>query len=197
MNKPKYWEALREELTTVLPESSNTASLRDLEALPYLVRLPLLNPQACPSLLTTSSKRAIIKESLRFSMGTSGRLARLVPRGGTVLCNEPIAADTRVSFSHYVYNNDPSIFEDPFNFNPDRWLGPDVTKLDSHMISFSRGGRTCIGMNLAYAELYLTFAHLVRRFDVVNDGTTDEDMDWTDCFVPRFKGGLKVKLHAV
>lgn len=65
------------------------------------------------------------------------------------------------------------------------------------MISFSRGSRSCIGINLAYAELYTTFAHLVRRFDLVNDGTTDEDMDWIDTFVPSFKGRLRVKLLAV
>jgi len=144
-----------------------------------------------------SVQRAIIKESLRFSMGTSARLPRIVPHGGTVLVDRPIPAGTRVSFSHYIYNNDPAIFPDPHTFRPDRWLGPDSNILDSHMISFSRGGRNCIGMNLAYAELYTTLACLVERFDLINDGTTDEDMDWTDCFTPRFKGNLKVKLQMV
>jgi hypothetical protein len=50
--------------------------------------------------------------------------------------------------------------------------------------------------SLAYAELYTTFAHLARRFDLVNAGTTSEMMDWTDAFTPRFRGNLKVQLRA-
>ncbi|KIW26376.1 uncharacterized protein PV07_09476 [Cladophialophora immunda] len=177
IKRPELWNRLREEVIAVLPDTKSLASLRDLENLPFL--------------------RAVIKESLRVSMGTSARLPRVVPRNGAVLCGESIAPGTRVSFSHHVYNNDPAIFPDPYSFRPERWLGDNVDELESHMISFSRGSRNCIGMNLAYAELHNTFAHLVRRFDIMNDGTTDEMMDWTDTFTPRFKGNLKVKVRAI
>lgn len=197
MKQPQLWTKLRKELSTVLPHGSSVASLKSLETLPYLVRLVPINSDASTILLTILSQRAVIKESLRISMGTSARLARVVPSSGTTLCDKQIPSGTRVSFSHYVYNNDPAVFKNPFVFDPDRWLGPDVSTLEAHMISFSRGGRSCIGMNLAYAELNTTFAHLVRRFDLLNDGTTEEDMDWTDTFTPRFKGTLKVKLQPV
>ncbi|OAP56011.1 hypothetical protein AYL99_10163 [Fonsecaea erecta] len=177
MKRPELWARLRQEVVTILPDTKNLASVRDLENLPFL--------------------RAVIKESLRFSMGTSARLPRVVPRNGAVLCGENIAPGTRVSFSHYVYNNDPAIFPDPYSFRPERWLGSNVDELESHMVSFSRGSRNCIGMNLAYAELHATFAHLVRRFDISNDGTTDEMMEWTDAFTPRFRGQLNVKLRAI
>ncbi|KIX97850.1 uncharacterized protein Z520_06628 [Fonsecaea multimorphosa CBS 102226] len=177
IKRPELWTRLRQEVTAVLPDTQSLASGRDLENLPFL--------------------RAVIKESLRFSMGTSARLARVVPRSGAVLCGESIAPGTRVSFAHYVYNNDPAIFPDPYSFRPQRWLGSNVDELESHMISFSRGSRNCIGTNLAYAELHATYAHLVRRFDILNDGTTDEMMDWTDAFTPRFKGTLKVKVRSV
>ncbi|KIW94443.1 uncharacterized protein Z519_04419 [Cladophialophora bantiana CBS 173.52] len=177
MKRPELWTRLREEVVGVLPDAQSFAPLKDLESLPFL--------------------RAVIKESLRFSMGTSARLPRIVPRSGAVLCGESIAPGTRVSFSHYVYNNDPAIFTDPYSFRPERWLGNNVDELENHMVSFSRGSRNCIGMNLAYAELYTTFAHLVRRFDIINDGTANEMMDWTDAFTPRFNGNLKVKLRAL
>ena len=52
------------------------------------------------------------------------------------------------------------------------------------MISFSRGSRSCICMNLAYAELYLTLVYLFRWFEVVLHGVGREDIeDWKDCFV--------------
>jgi hypothetical protein len=50
--------------------------------------------------------------------------------------------------------------------------------------------------SLAHAELYTTYAHLAHQFNLINDGTTDEMMDWTDTFTPRIKGGLKVKVRA-
>ena len=53
----------------------------------------------------------------------------------------------------------------------------------------------CIGINLAYAELYLILAHLYRRFEISNWGTLDADMQWDDCFVPMTKGHLKVVLR--
>ena len=53
----------------------------------------------------------------------------------------------------------------------------------------------CTGINLAYAELYLTLAHFNRRFEVSNWGTSDADMEWDDCFVPVTKGHLKVTLR--
>lgn len=49
--------------------------------------------------------------------------------------------------------------------------------------------------SLAYAELYLTLAHLFRRFDLELYQTTPEDMDWKDVSVPRMKGHLKVTLR--
>jgi hypothetical protein len=46
--------------------------------------------------------------------------------------------------------------------------------------------------SLAYAELYLTVAHLFRRFDLTLHDTTAATMEWDDCFTPKTKGHLKV-----
>ena len=52
----------------------------------------------------------------------------------------------------------------------------------------------CTGLHLAYAELNLTLAHLFRRFEITNHGTSDADMEWVDCFAPETMGHLKVML---
>lgn len=49
--------------------------------------------------------------------------------------------------------------------------------------------------SLAYAELYLTLAHLFRRFDLELHQTTPEDMEWKDVTVPRMKGHLKLLIR--
>lgn len=51
--------------------------------------------------------------------------------------------------------------------------------------------------SLAYCELYLTLAHLLRRFDLKLYDTTKEDMEWKDSFTPVRKGPLKVTLTRV
>lgn len=51
--------------------------------------------------------------------------------------------------------------------------------------------------SLAQAELHKSIAHLVERYDLVNSGTTDHDMDWQDKFTPRCMGRLKVTLKVV
>jgi len=49
--------------------------------------------------------------------------------------------------------------------------------------------------SLAYAQLYLTFAHLFRNFDLSLHETTVRDIEWDDCFTPKTKGHLKVMVR--
>lgn len=176
LKDPQIWAQLRKDVESVLKNPRDEGFLAELEQLPYL--------------------KAFIKESIRFSMGTSCRLPRTVPEGGAILAGRYIAAGARVSFTHYVYNNDPEIFPDSHVFKPERWLGSkdEVDVLEAHMVSFSRGSRSCIGMNLAYAEMFITLAHIVRRFDFENAGTTEEGMTWLDRFTPQFKGKFNVRV---
>lgn len=63
---------------------------------------------------------------------------------------------------------DPKIFPNPETFDPDRWIQAAETgqRLDRFLVSFSKGARSCIGMNIAYTEIYFTLAALVTRFDM-------------------------------
>ncbi|MCJ1458009.1 hypothetical protein MMC28_008378 [Mycoblastus sanguinarius] len=172
LSKPRILEKLRSDLREAIHEKNTTLGWASLEKLPYL--------------------RAIIKESLRCSHGAPGRLPRVVPSTGAILCGQEIPPGTRVSGSNYVYNNNPDVFPDPLVFRPERWLVNETTELEKNMISFSRGSRNCLGMNLAYAELNLVLAHLFRRFDLELYQTTSKEVEWKDCYVPVPKGHLKV-----
>ncbi|PUU78750.1 cytochrome P450 [Tuber borchii] len=136
---------------------------------------------------------AIIKESLRLSHGTVSPLPRIVPASGMTIQDQPIPGGTVVSMDAPTIHLNPTIFPSPDTFLPARWLDSGAKDLDKHLVAFSRGPRSCIGSNLAWAELYIAFAAVFRRFDMVLWETSKEDMEWMDCFVPHTKGDLKVK----
>lgn len=56
----------------------------------------------------------------------------------------------------------PNIFSDPLSFHPERFL--ENPRLKRYLMSFSQGSRQCLGMQLAYAELYLVLSGVWRRF---------------------------------
>lgn len=63
---------------------------------------------------------------------------------------------------------DPAIFPDPWSFNPDRWLEAEAQgkRLDRYLVTFAKGNRSCVGINIAYSEMYLGVAALVSRYDM-------------------------------
>jgi cytochrome P450 len=92
---------------------------------------------------------------------------------------------------------DPAHFPEPETFQPERWLGPDASQLEKRLVAFSHGSRSCIGMNLAYEELYLNFSYVFRKFDMKPYKTTKASMDWKDNFVPTTTEHLRVTLTKV
>ncbi|KAI1620452.1 putative cytochrome P450 [Exophiala viscosa] len=148
---------LRAELKTVMPTPTSDVSLTALEQLPYLT--------------------AVINEGIRLMYGVTTRLPRVSPTEPLRYKDWVIPAGTPVAQSNYFVHTDASIFPDPHSFDPDRWLRAADTKfrLDRYFVSFSKGSRMCVGINLAYAELYLTLAIIMSRLDLENFETTAEN----------------------
>jgi 3-hydroxyphenylacetate 6-hydroxylase len=53
-------------------------------------------------------------------------------------------------------------FDDPFSFEPRRWLSDDAPQ----HYSFGYGGRLCVASHLANKALYTVFLHLVGNFEI-------------------------------
>jgi cytochrome P450 len=77
-----------------------------------------------------------------------------------------------------IINRNPNLYDRPNDFLPDRYIkNPELKKYN---MSFSKGGRQCIGINLAYQELQSFTAGIFRRYSlydptrVVQDGPTLE-----------------------
>ncbi|KAH8653079.1 cytochrome P450 [Tricladium varicosporioides] len=164
---PDILKKLRDELAAA-PED---ASLIQLEQLPYL--------------------SAILEEGNRLSFGVTARTARIayeplvylpssyVPEsikrvGSTTLVTIP--AGTPVSITTLSAHTNESVFPSPYVFEPDRWLGEKGRELRKFQFAFSKGGRRCLGMELARAEMVLVIASLVRSFDMTLWQTGESDV---------------------
>ncbi|KAG6365900.1 hypothetical protein INS49_000076 [Diaporthe citri] len=164
------------ELKSVLPRPTDTAPYTVIEKLPYLT--------------------AVIKESLRYASPAASRTPRLVPKGGVTLPDGRfLPQETRVGMAIYHIHYNKDIFPEPGLFIPERWLETEqrgntaerLAEMNHFLVPFSKGTRACLGINLAYMELYLILAYLIRRFDFQTD-TTDADMRWDDMVVAWFHG---------
>lgn len=139
----------------------------------------------------------ILLPALRLSYGTSQRLPRTCPDIAIPYKNWLIPPGAIVSMDNYAVSHDPAIFPDHMTYNPSRWLNepkaPFSSKqLSRFMVAFGRGTRSCVGMQLAYAELYIGISTLFRRFDFQLFDTDREAVDlYMDNFVPRPKPGTK------
>lgn len=88
--------------------------------------------------------------------------------------------------STYSMHQNDMVFPSPETFDPSRWLpdpatgempvGPVGEKLlTRYLTPFLKGARQCLGMTLAYAELYILIANLFRRCDMELFETSDFD----------------------
>ncbi|KAJ5822466.1 benzoate 4-monooxygenase cytochrome P450 [Penicillium robsamsonii] len=109
--------------------------------------------------------RACIDEALRMSPPAGSALWREVEAGGTTVdgCFVPEGYDVGVGI--YAAHNNPTIYPQPFRFDPDRWLVDDTCDVRSAFMPFSLGTRSCIGKGLAQLEALLTLAHIIWQYD--------------------------------
>ncbi|GAP88381.1 putative cytochrome P450 [Rosellinia necatrix] len=173
-NKDRILPKLREEIESVMHSSNSRPSVADLERLPWLT--------------------AVIKETLRISTLTA-RLTRVAPEEALQLQDWTLPPGTPVSMTLHEISFDPEIFPSPREFRPERWLpsNPDLERCNRYLVAFSRGSRICMGMNLAYAELYITFAALFRHGEFeLYDTVRERDVDFTrDFFVGETSAAAK------
>lgn len=143
LSNPAILQNLKEEFQTNKNDGQNL-TLQQLEKLPYLT--------------------AVIKEGLRLSYGTSVRLPRSAPDTALRFKDWVIPKGTPVSMSTVLQHENETIFPEPRSFKPERWLDDRSGKLDKYLVSFGGGSRICLGINLAWSELYLCLAAIFDTF---------------------------------
>lgn len=203
LSRPECLARLREELRAAFPDPSTIRSSADLERLPYLT--------------------AVVTEGLRLSKGPPHRFARVSPDedysyrhpDGQV---ETIPRGVPIGMSFIDILEDAEIFPDPHAFKPERWLSSTAPSGSSDSDEttddpagrrrrwavstvFGGGSRMCIGLHLAWSEMYLTLAILVSRFgdrmelyDVDFERDIKITIDGFDAFPGRGHKGLRVMM---
>lgn len=69
--------------------------------------------------------------------------------------------------SAYITHSDESIFRNPFEFLPERWIdknGQKSTDLEPYQLSFSKDSRQCTGMQWVIIYLYVFLEYKLPIF---------------------------------
>ena len=168
LSQPQLYKRLKDEVNEAWPNIDHHPTYEALQNLPVLT--------------------ATIKELLRCAPGVPSSLLRMTPPIGATISGQHIPGGVAVGMSTVLVHRSSEVFKNPETFDIERWTGPDAAGLDKWLVSFSKGPRSCLGINLAYCELYVALATLIRRYDMKLDGTKAEDLVWRDVFLPFFYG---------
>ena len=163
------------------------------------LKTQISNPEELPSLLELEKieyLNACVQEAVRTASPVPGRLPRIVPENfPLVVDGKSVPPGSVVGMSAFTMHHSRELWgDDAASFNPERWVmrGKD---LDQYMVSFSKGLRSCIGQNLAYAEMHFLLAYIFRKYDV-KMAAENPTLDAKDAFTYCIRGhGLLVILN--
>ena len=122
---------LKGELSPLVSDTNHTAlpTLSQVENLPYL--------------------NAVIQEAVRLHPGVMSRQVRVSPEEPITYYSKrtsevyDVPPGTVVSMSPLITHMNPNYFEDPYTFDPERWVrNPSLSRW---FMGFARGSRNCVG----------------------------------------------------
>jgi cytochrome P450 len=116
LKHPSIKQNLQEEVDALSPGFSS----KEANALPYL--------------------GMVVMETLRLYGAARGSLPRTVPQGGRNLGGYFVPEGRTVSTQAFTLHHDSTIFEEPLEFRPERWLQPTQEMKDA-FIPFGGGSR--------------------------------------------------------
>jgi len=189
LDNPSIYNELVSDLCAHWSDPQVIPSWKELENIPYL--------------------HATIKEAVRMSMGVSMRLPRVNHTSAVQYGRWEIPPHTIISMTQRDILLDPTIFKDPYAFQPERWLDPETSKylekipgvvlarhawlyrkaVSCHIRSISPL-HLLILPSLAMAEMHIILASIFRRFDLQLVDTTRDDIEFErDFMLPMPKAG--------
>lgn len=158
LKNPKILKKVKEELNTQISEE-RFINDSDINKLVYL--------------------QAIVKETLRLY--PPGPLS--APREFTEDCifsGFHIKKGTRLITNLWKIQTDPSIWLDPLEFKPERFLTThkdvDVRGHHFELLPFGSGRRICPGISFGLHMIHLTLANFLHSFEILNKSSEPIDM---------------------
>lgn len=145
MNKPEVLSKVRQELDTVTG-NDNIVEEHHIHKFPYL--------------------RAVMKETLRLHPITP-LLIPHCPSDNCIIGGYTIPKGSRVFVNVWAIHRDPSIWPNPFEFDPERFLNAklDFNGTDFCYLPFGSGRRICAGIGMAERMVLFSLASLLHSFN--------------------------------
>lgn len=144
-HNPEQQERLRDEVFSVMGDREMVTK-EDLGNFPFMRRVmqeTLRLYPTIPQVTREATKDVKLKDS-----------DTVIPAGTTVLV--PM----------FLLHRDGDVWDNPKDFNPDRFEGIEHTSAKMGFLPFGYGGRTCIGNTLAIIEATVMFVQLLRRYRI-------------------------------
>ena len=126
-------------------------------------RLPNLDDRA-----RTPYTEATMHEIQRISNVLPLAVPHMSPNNKTAKINGyEIPPKTYIMLAIGEMLSDPKTFENPEEFNPDRFIRDGKFVPNPRVVPFGIGKRRCLGETLAKAQLYMYFTTILQRYSVV------------------------------
>ena len=129
--------------------------------------------------------QAMVKETFRLHI--TPILFPHVNRTACKVFGYDIPAGTTAFICIGAIAKDPSVWEDPLEYKPERFLGgaphaaTDVMGAHFELLTFGSGRRGCPGKELAVGSVHIIVANLVQSFDwAVPEGVNPEKLDMAE-----------------
>ncbi|KAG1754081.1 cytochrome P450 [Suillus paluster] len=178
---PKAQEKVQEELDVVISRD-RAPTFDDYNSLPQIEAFMLECLRWRPMTTLGFTHRALTDiPYIRFSKNTC------IPEGAIVFGN------------HWAISRDPSVYPNPDQFDPQRWLNTDgKIRDDLKFPSFGFGRRICPGQHIANRSIFINAALLLWSFKITQDpenpidesgfvdGVIVHPKPFAACFEPRF-----------
>ena len=119
---------------------------------------------------------AVVKETLRLypSAGFTREAVEPITLRTSTGREYEVTPGSEIFFFPNIFHLDPSRFQDPSVFRPERWFDASMEMKEAYL-PFSSGMRNCVGDRLAMAEIRVALALLVTNFRFeVEEGQEDE-----------------------
>ncbi|KAI1374302.1 cytochrome P450 [Hypoxylon crocopeplum] len=126
---------------------------------------------------------AFIEEALRYYPPGPNAMWRTTPPEGNTILGDQIPGNIILGIPHRVVYRSERYWKHADQFHPERWLpdGQRPAEFDNDRREgfhpFSYGPRSCIAMNLAYAEMRYILGRFLWHFDIE---VTEQSRTWMD-----------------
>ncbi|KAH9575715.1 hypothetical protein CY35_01G125400 [Sphagnum magellanicum] len=128
--------------------------------------------------------QAVVTETLRLHPPAP----LLLPHESTEACEVGgyhIPAKTRIFVNVWAVHRHPSAYENPLDFNPERFVGSglDMKGTDFQLLPFGSGRRMCPGMDFSVLMVQIILARLLHSFNwTLPEGENPQDIDMQELF---------------